>query len=80
MTMQTETSQSPTSPPTNSDDLAPFSFSGLDTWTTCQEKFRITRELKVESDPAVWLAAGSGFHHGCDVIDRLLLADEEPPF
>lgn len=65
---------------TENEDLAPFSFSGFNTWTTCQEQFRITRELKVESQPAVWFLAGSGFHHAADVIDYLLLDDQKVPF
>ena len=65
--------------PTSIEELL-ISFSGFDTWTGCQEKYRITRILKHESAPAVWLPAGTAFHSAADHIDRELIAEQEVPF
>lgn len=65
--------------PTSIEDLY-ISYSGFSTWTQCQEKYRITRVLGHESEPAVWFPAGSAFHLAADHIDRELIAEQDLPF
>lgn len=65
--------------PTSIEELL-ISFSGFSTWMQCQEKYRITRVLGHESEPAVWFPAGTAFHLAADHIDRELIAEQVVPF
>lgn len=43
-----------------------YSFSGLKTWNTCGEQYRLEKIAKVPRKPAVWLLGGSAFHYAIE--------------
>lgn len=50
-----------------------ISYSQLTTWLQCGEKYRLTRILKLEEDPAWYFAGGTAVHSAADAIDHALL-------
>ena len=52
-----------------------LSFSQFTTFLSCGEKYRLTRILKLEEDPAWYLVGGSAIHAAADAIDLQLLAE-----
>ena len=49
--------------------MARRSFSQLSTFSTCPERYRLQKILKVPEPPAVWLPAGSAAGLACDDLD-----------
>ena len=47
-----------------------FSYSALDTFQQCGEKFRLTRVLNVPEQQAWWFAGGSAFHLASEYFDH----------
>ena len=52
-----------------------LSYSQFTTFLSCGEKYRLTRILKLEEDPAWYLVGGSAIHAAADAIDLQLLAE-----
>lgn len=50
-----------------------LSFSQLTTYLSCGEKYRLTRIVGVEEDPAWYFVGGSAVHSAADAIDHALL-------
>jgi len=50
-----------------------LSYSQFTTYLQCSEKFRLTRMLKLEEDPAWYFAGGTAVHAAADAIDYALL-------
>lgn len=57
---------------TNPDPIGYISYSQFTTWLQCGEKWRLTKILKVEEDPAWWLIGGTAVHVATEAIDRVL--------
>lgn len=57
-----------------------ISFSQFTTYLSCSEKYRLSRILKLEEDPAWYFAGGSAVHAAADAIDHALLAEQVVPF
>lgn len=57
-----------------------LSYSQFSTYLECQYKWFLTRVLKVDEEPAVWLPAGTALHAAADSIDRELIREQEVPF
>lgn len=49
--------------------MARRSFSQLNTFSICPERYRLQRILKVQEHPSVWLPAGSAAGLACDDLD-----------
>jgi len=52
-----------------------LSYSQFTTFLSCGEKYRLTRVLKLDEDPAWYLVGGSAVHAAADAIDLQLLAE-----
>lgn len=50
-----------------------ISYSQFTTWLQCGEKYRLTRIIGVEEDPAWYFAGGTAVHSAADAIDHALL-------
>ena len=57
-----------------------ISFSSLNTFTSCNYQWLLTRVEKVPEAKSFALPAGSAFHHGCDVYDLEVISKQEVPF
>jgi hypothetical protein len=57
-----------------------ISFSQFTTYLSCSEKYRLSRILQLEEDPAWYFAGGTAVHAAADAIDHALLADKVVPF
>ena len=52
-----------------------ISHSQFTTWLQCGEKYRLTKIVGVEEDPAWYFAGGTSVHAAADAIDHQLLKD-----
>lgn len=58
-----------------------LSYSSFSTFLDCGWKWYLTRVMKVEEQPAVWLPAGTAIHSAADAIDHAIFKrDQEVPF
>lgn len=51
-----------------------LSFSSLESWLTCGERYRLEKVIGVEQTPAWYLLGGSAVHEATEIIDRAALA------
>lgn len=58
-----------------SEERRHISYSQYDTYVGCGEKFRLTRVVGIEEDPAIWFAAGTALHTATEVIDHSLFKE-----
>lgn len=49
-----------------------ISYSQFSTWLDCGEKYRLTRVVQVEEDPAWFLIGGRAVHVATETIDRMM--------
>jgi hypothetical protein len=54
-----------------------LSYSQVDTLLGCGEKYRLTRIVGIEEDPAWYFIAGSAIHTATETIDKMLEAENE---
>lgn len=55
-----------------------ISYSGMTTYLECGEKYRLTRIVKVDEDPAFYFAGGTSVHSACDSLDYAMLGMVKP--
>lgn len=46
------------------------SYSQLETWSTCGEKWRLSYQVRIPEEPAVWLVGGTAFHTVAEQVMR----------
>ncbi len=51
------------------------SYSQLDLYSSCGERYRLERVLRVPEVPSVWRVGGTAFHEVTEAFDRLAFAD-----
>ena len=56
-----------------------LSFSSLESWLTCGERYRLEKVIGVASTKAWYLLGGSAVHEATEIIDKAYLAGEEQP-
>ena len=56
-----------------------LSFSSLESWLTCGERYRLEKVIGVKQTKAWYLLGGSAVHEATEIIDRAFLAGEEQP-
>ena len=60
--------------PSMEENTKPYiSHSQFTTWLQCGEKYRLTRIVGVEEDPAWYFSGGTAVHSAADAIDHALL-------
>jgi hypothetical protein len=53
-----------------------LSHSQFTTWLSCGEKYRLTKIVGVQEDPAWYFAGGTSVHAAADAIDHQLLKEK----
>lgn len=53
-----------------------LSHSQFTTWLSCGEKYRLTKIVGVQEDPAWYFAGGTSVHAAADAIDHQLLKEQ----
>lgn len=54
-----------------------LSHSQLTTWLSCGEKYRLTKIVGVQEDPAWYFVGGTSVHAAADAIDHQLLKEQQ---
>jgi hypothetical protein len=52
-----------------------ISYSQFSTYVDCGEKFRLTRVIGIQEDPAYWFAGGTAVHTATEVVDHALFEE-----
>lgn len=52
-----------------------ISYSQYDQYVGCGEKFRLTRLVGVQEDPAIWFAGGTALHTATEAVDHHLFKE-----
>jgi hypothetical protein len=52
--------------------MAHISYSQVNEYTNCSERYRLTRIVGVNEDPAYWFIGGSAVHSATEAVDHHL--------
>jgi len=57
-------------------DRTHISYSQYNEYVACGERFRLTRLVGLQEDPAWWFAGGTAVHTATEAIDRVIFERE----
>jgi hypothetical protein len=52
-----------------------ISYSQFSTYVECGEKYRLTRIVGIQEDPAYWFAGGTAVHTATEAVDHALFEE-----
>lgn len=55
--------------------MSHISYSQFNEYTSCSEKYRLTRVMGITEDPAFWFIGGTAVHEATEAVDRALFEE-----